>query len=114
MKQPHEISSTDKTKPSTGTNPSLTKKQDTSSALITTIDPKLTAAKSTHSYLSIEVIQKMLNKFLTEKNISKEKLAEALGISIKELDDLRGNQNTSLISKINLPLIELYCETKWP
>ena len=69
--------------------------------------------QDTNTYLNINIIQKMLNKFLTEKNIPKEKLAEALGVSIKELEDLWGNQNTSLIPKINLPLIKLYCETKW-
>ena len=66
------------------------------------------------TYLSIEKIQEMLHKFLAEKNMTKEELAQEIAISVKELERLLCNKNTSiLIPKINLHLIKLYCKTKW-
>lgn len=65
-------------------------------------------------YLSIEIIQKMILRFLTETRMSKEKLAETLGVDVKSLKQLCSkNAPLALIPKINLPLIKLYCRTKF-
>ena len=64
--------------------------------------------------LNVSVIQKMIQRFLTEKEMSEAKLSELLGITIEELSLIFSQENLSnLIPKINLPLIRLYCETKW-
>ncbi len=66
------------------------------------------------TYLSIETIQEIFNKFLVEKNMTKEKLAQEIAITVEELEQLLCNENTSLLThKVNLPLIKFYCETKW-
>ncbi len=70
-------------------------------------------AQNIDAYLNVETIQKILNKFLIEKKMSKEKLAESLEISTNELETFLSNKNISLIPKINLPLVKLYCETKF-
>ena len=45
---------------------------------------------------------------------TKEKLTKALEITVSELDLLLKNESSlGLIQKINLPLIRLYCETKF-
>ncbi|OGT07882.1 MAG: hypothetical protein A2V89_01030 [Gammaproteobacteria bacterium RBG_16_37_9] len=77
------------------------------------IDSKQKCVESSGvSYLKIEVIQKMLNRFLVEKQMPKEELASALGITVKSLEQLFSQEdNSNLIRKINLPLVKLYCET---
>jgi hypothetical protein len=70
-------------------------------------------AQNVSPYLHIEIIQKIINKFLIEKKMSKEELAMALEVSIDKLEGLLNNTYLSLIPKINLPLIKLYCETKF-
>lgn len=73
-----------------------------------------TQEENNDTYLSIERIQELLHKFLTEKNMTKEKLVQEIGISAEELEQLLCNKNTSLlISKVNLSLVKLYCRTKW-
>jgi hypothetical protein len=69
--------------------------------------------KKEQPYLDGEVIRGMLNKFLFEKKMPREKLTQILGITTKELDVLllKGNEDLTLIAKINLPIIKLYCET---
>ena len=71
-------------------------------------------------YLEIKTIQKMLNRFLLEKRMSQEALAHKLDTTTQELGQLLLSKETcaisvlrTLIAKINLPLIKLYCETKW-
>jgi len=74
----------------------------------------LKLTKKNNSYLSVNTIQKMVKRFLTEKKMSKEKLARALAITIGDLERIFSQGNLSkLIPKINLPLIKLYCKTKW-
>ena len=65
--------------------------------------------------LKIEVIKKMLSKFLLEKNMEKEELAKILNITAKELEKLLLHEKVGvgLINKVNLPLIKLYCKTKF-
>lgn len=70
--------------------------------------------KKIDGYLKIAVIRIMLKKFLNEKKMAKENLANALGITEEELDQLLFYKLVSKIKqKVNLPLIKLYCETKW-
>jgi len=70
--------------------------------------------KKAEEYLSIETIIKITNKFLDEKNMPRGKLAELLGIATDELEAVINKKAGSLlISKINLPLIRLYCATKF-
>jgi len=71
-------------------------------------------SKISSDYLSAEKIQKMLVRFLTETPISKRKLAEALGITVKSLIKFCSLQALPAVThKINLPLIKLYCATKF-
>lgn len=71
-------------------------------------------SKSRTTYLSIETVQKMICRFLTEKQISKQKLAGYLRISVKSLLQLCSSQIPSeLIPRINLRLIKLYCRTNF-
>jgi len=70
--------------------------------------------KNTNAYLSIVVIRKILEKLLVEKKMAKESLIKALGITGEELDKLLFYKSISkLVEKINLPLIKLFCETKF-
>ena len=56
----------------------------------------------------------MLWRFLCEKKMLKEELAENLGISVKELYRLLFRKKASLlIPKINMSLIKLYCKTEF-
>jgi len=66
------------------------------------------------AYLRIEVIQKMINRFLNEKKVPKQKLAEALEITVRNLNQLCSKKaSRALILKINLPLVKLYCKTRF-
>ncbi len=73
---------------------------------------KKNTSQNTAVYLNLKTIQEILHKFLIEKNMSKENLAEILGLKINELEMIINNQASSeLIIKVNLPLIKLFCET---
>lgn len=68
----------------------------------------------TCAYLHAETIQKMIKRLLTEGEMSKEKLAEKLGITVENVKRLCSKKIPSeLISKINLPLIKLYCKARF-
>jgi len=70
--------------------------------------------KSGVYYLSQEKIIVMLNKFLIEKGMPEEQLTKLLEIKSNELDILLHKQApTLLIRKVNLPLIKLFCATKF-
>ena len=78
------------------------------------IGSKSRPSKISSDYLSAEKIQKMLVRLLTETPIPKRKLAEALGITVKSLIKLCSLRALpAVIHKINLPLIKLYCATKF-
>ncbi|EKE01864.1 MAG: hypothetical protein ACD_21C00032G0007 [uncultured bacterium] len=66
-------------------------------------------------YLAQDVVQKMINKLLVEKQMSIKKLARVLAVGISDIEELNHSKETylQLIGKINLPLIKLYCRTKW-
>ena len=64
--------------------------------------------------MDVETMQKMILRFLMEKKISKNKLLKTLGITIVDLEQLLSYEVPSnLMLQINLPLIKLYCKTKW-
>ena len=64
--------------------------------------------------LSVEVVRKMLEKFLYEKRILQERLAQVLEVRAKDLENIFSQDvNIETVQKINLPLIKLYCETKF-
>jgi hypothetical protein len=90
-----------------------------SEKLLSTNSNKNTGHKSKPSkispdYLAAEKVQKMLFRLLTEMPISKQKLAESLGITVKNLLRLYSSKfPLALIPKINLCLIKLYCETNF-
>jgi len=76
------------------------------------------------TYLSLKVIKKILQQFLTcdridaggviQPKYTKEQLAGLLNITAKELERIFFRKTGRLlIPKINLPLISLYCETKF-
>lgn len=75
---------------------------------------KITSSQNNNPYLSSETIQKILNELLTQKNISKESIAKTLSVTLSELETILSNNQLplELISKINLPLVMLYCEIK--
>jgi len=67
-----------------------------------------------NEYLHKEIMRKMIWRILTEKHMPEEKLAHALGITIKSLKQFCSkNCPSTLVPKINLPLIKLYCVTKF-
>ena len=70
--------------------------------------------KRTDNSLCIEVIQKMIYRFLIEKKMPKQNLAEALEITVRSLNQLCSKEAPqALILKTNLSLIKLYCKTKF-
>ena len=78
----------------------------------TNFKPKL--SKNRTDYLKEETVRKMDRQLLTEKQISKQKLAKDLGITVKSLLQFCSSKfPAALISKINLQLIKFYCETKF-
>ena len=75
---------------------------------------KAKLSKNKANYLSVETIRKMILRFLSEKQIPKQKLAAALGITEKSLLRICLSRfSVALIAKINLPLVRLYCKTKF-
>ncbi|EKE00531.1 MAG: hypothetical protein ACD_21C00332G0005 [uncultured bacterium] len=71
-------------------------------------------SRNKSAYLSAEVIRKILNRFLSEKGMSIEQLAKKLGAEIGGLKQiLSAEPSVDLAHKINLPLIKLYCKTKF-
>ena len=77
----------------------------------------ITAQLKQQQYLGPKIIKKMLSRFLLEKKMTKESLANSMYLNINELDRLLSNEDistvTRLITRVNLPLIRLYCETNW-
>jgi len=65
-------------------------------------------------YLNLSNVRKMIKRFLHEKEMSKKELASSLDISVKNIDQLFYEKlPAGLMSKVNLPLVRLYCSTKW-
>lgn len=78
--------------------------------------PKLKRKRLTkkYEYLHQETLQKMITRFLTEDRMSEKQLANNLGITVSTLKQFGSKQPSSALrSKINLPLIKLYCLTKF-
>ena len=86
-------------------------KQCEKKLIISQANPK---HKKNNIYLSVDTMQKMIQRFLTEKKMSEAKLAKILAIKVGDIDRIFSHGNLSrLIPKINLPLIKIYCKTKW-
>lgn len=67
-----------------------------------------------NTYLRIKIMEKMIYRFLNERNMTKVELAKKLETNVETLEQLLSHKNLSLlIPKICLPLIMLYCETDW-
>jgi hypothetical protein len=65
-------------------------------------------------FLKAETAQKMLYRFLDEKKISKEDLAKTMGVTVNDIRKICSNTaSIEVILKISLPLIKLYCKTKF-
>ena len=64
--------------------------------------------------LSVSVARKMVERFLDEKRMSIEQLATSLNVSTNKLKNVFSPKaSLGSISAIHLPLIRLYCSTKW-
>lgn len=75
---------------------------------------KSESVKRGNTCLSLLAMQKMITRFLMRNLMSKDILARNLGISVDELNQVFSSEVSSeLLSRINLPLIRLYCETRW-
>lgn len=75
---------------------------------------KCRATRRSNLYLSLDSMQKMMGRFLTEKKMSKSELAGLLEINIRNLDNIfSGRIPPGLLPKVNLQLTRLYCSTKW-
>lgn len=71
-------------------------------------------SKKIIGHLSKHTIQKMLLRLLENAKIVKPKLAECLDITTTELLRLTENRAPlELIQRISLPLVKLYCSTKF-
>ncbi len=66
-------------------------------------------------YLTIGTIRKIIRRFLIEKGMIAAQLAEILEIGKKDFERLMFQDDLppTLIPRVNLPLIRLYCETKF-
>lgn len=65
------------------------------------------------SFLSLQKMQQMIGRFINEKQMSIIQLAEKIGISPNKLKKLDDANYETLAPEINLPLIKLYCKTRW-
>jgi hypothetical protein len=66
------------------------------------------------TYLNLGNVQKMIKKFLDEKGMPKEELADVLEITVKSLERLFSDDfPPNLLHRVSFPLARLYCETKW-
>lgn len=64
--------------------------------------------------MSRSTAQGMIQRLLIENKMPKEKLAEILAIRKKQVEYFAAKQGSEkLRAKINLPLIQLYCNTRW-
>jgi|GEM_PF-3855417 hypothetical protein len=64
--------------------------------------------------MSRSTIQGMIRRLLIENKMPKEELAKILAIRKKQLEYFAAKQGSEkLRAKINLPLIKLYCKTRW-
>jgi len=72
-------------------------------------------SRRTSIYLHLSSVKKMLRRFLVEKKIPKKELARILEITVWNLEQLFSDDapHPRLLSKVNLPLVRLYCSTRW-
>jgi hypothetical protein len=73
-----------------------------------------TASSKNMKYVNQSSLQQMILRLLIEKGMSKKELAQVLEITIRNLERLFSDDiPPGLLAKINLPLVKLYCSTKW-
>lgn len=72
-------------------------------------------AKREKGYLmSRSTAQRMIQRLLVENKMPKEKLAKILAVRKKQVEYFAARKGSEKIrAKINLPLIQLYCKTRW-
>jgi hypothetical protein len=64
--------------------------------------------------LSMDTAYKMINQFLSEKKMSKQDLATALGVSLEVFEEYHsGCASKQLMSSVGYRLLSLYCKTRW-
>jgi hypothetical protein len=64
--------------------------------------------------LKMETAHKMISQFFTEKKISKEELAQLLGISLKDFEKLNSVcEYKQAPASASYKLLCLYCRTNW-
>lgn len=81
---------------------------------IESLDSYLSRKKNVHLNLNLDNISKMIQRFLFEKHMPVKKLAKLLGITAEELKQISSKRGLLRCAyKINLPLVKLYCKTKW-
>ena len=78
-----------------------------------TTTPNATEPKTQTNHLPLQTVQKMLNRFVVEKHLSIDELSHKLNIDTHKLRRLSTITYKHLASEICLPIIKLYCKTKW-
>lgn len=79
----------------------------------TTTTKETTKPKSPQNHLQLQTVQKMLNRFVVEKHLSIDEISHRLNIDTHKLRRLSTITYKHLASEICLPIIKLYCKTKW-
>ncbi|MCL5260439.1 MAG: hypothetical protein M1561_01975 [Gammaproteobacteria bacterium] len=72
-----------------------------------------TKPKSPQNHLPLQTVQKMLDRFVVEKHLSIDEISHRLNIDTHKLRRLSTITYKHLASEICLPIIKLYCKTKW-
>jgi hypothetical protein len=88
-------------------------KDKTISPLLTISAKKPLAEKQKPNCLPLAKIQLMIRRFLIEKQMTFENLAKELGVATHKLTELNITNYEALAAGLNLPLIKLYCRTRW-
>lgn len=66
------------------------------------------------AYMNMDNLHKMIQRFLVEKGMTKKELADVLEITVRNLEHLFSEDvPAGLLCKVNLPLVSLYCRTRW-
>jgi hypothetical protein len=75
---------------------------------------KICAKRKKGCLMSRSTTQGMIRRLLIENKMPKEKLAKILAIRKKQVEYFAAKLGSEkLRAKINLPLIKLYCKTRW-
>lgn len=73
-----------------------------------------TPIRRSNACLNMETAHKMINQFLIEKKITKEELAQLIGITLKDFEKLNSVYEYNQVSpSASYKLLCLYCRTEW-